>query len=150
MYAERINKLEKLLSFTHGHQITDYSDGYICDVFSEIADSNIDIYVSDLFEWGKSNFEYINEAIQEFGSNPDIIKQIQQGQFLCYEQELYNNQNDVLKLYAYNYLKDNEIKTNEDQLEELENYIEDLDSSNKLEEISSYCDDINKDQEMEI
>lgn len=150
MYAERINELEKLLSFTHGHQITDYSDGYICDVFSEIADSNIDIYVSDLFDWGKSNFEYINEASQEFGSNPDIIKQIQQGQFLCYEQELYNNQSDVLKLYAYNYLKDNEIETTDEQLDDLESYIEDLDSGNRLEEISTYCNDINKDQEMEI
>ena len=48
MYAERINELEKILSFTHGHQITDYSDGYICDVFSYIADGNVDIYVSDL------------------------------------------------------------------------------------------------------
>ena len=97
MYAERINELEKILSFTHGHQITDYSDGYICDVFSYIADSNVDIYVSDLFDWGKSNFEYINQANQEFGNPNDIIKQIQQGQYMCFEEELYNNQDDILK-----------------------------------------------------
>ena len=74
MYEDKIKELETNLSFTHGNQIVNYSDGYIGDVFSEIADSNIDIYVVDLFEWGKNNFEYINEATEEFGNPADIIK----------------------------------------------------------------------------
>ena len=37
MYDSRIEELERNLSFTHGTQITDYSDGYIFDVFSNIA-----------------------------------------------------------------------------------------------------------------
>lgn len=150
MYAERINELEKILSFTHGHQITDYSDGYICDIFSYIADVNVDIYVSDLFDWGKSNYEYINQANQEFGNPNDIIKQIQQGQYMCFEEELYNNQDDILKLFAYNYLNDNKIILNDEQLEELESYIEKLDNNNKLEEITSYCDDMLKEDDYEI
>lgn len=64
MYADRINELERLLSFTYGHQILDYSDGYICDVFSNIADSNIDIYVADLFEWGKSNLNILMKLLK--------------------------------------------------------------------------------------
>lgn len=150
MYADRINELERLLSFTYGHQILDYSNGYICDVFSNIADSNIDIYVSDLFEWGKSNFEYINEATEEFGNPQDIIKQIQQGQYLSFEQDLYNNQHDVLKYFAYNYLKDNDIKFNEEQVEQLEEYIESLDNNDKIEDIISYCDELLKEEEYEI
>lgn len=150
MYADRINELERLLSFTYGHQILDYSNGYICDVFSNIADSNIDIYVSDLFEWGKSNFEYINEATQEFGNPQDIIKQIQQGQYLSFEQDLYNNQNDILKYFAYNYLKDNDIKFNEEQVEQLEEYIERLDNNDRIEDIISYCDELLKEDEYEI
>lgn len=150
MYVDRINELERLLSFTYGHQILDYSDGYICDVFSNIADSNIDIYVSDLFEWGKSNFEYINEATQEFGNPQDIIKQIQQGQYLSFEQDLYNNQNDVLKYFAYNYLKDNDIQFNEEQIEQLEEYIEGLDNNDRIEDIISYCDELLKGDEYEI
>lgn len=150
MYADRINELERLLSFTYGHQILDYSNGYICDVFSDIADSNIDIYVSDLFEWGKSNFEYINEATQEFGNPQDIIKQIQQGQYLSFEQDLYNNQNDILKYFAYNYLKDNDIKFNEEQVEQLEEYIERLDNNDRIEDIISYCDELLKEDEYEI
>jgi hypothetical protein len=150
MYEDRIKELENNLNFTYGNQILDYREGYICDVFSYIADSNIDIYVSDLFEWGKNNFEYINEATQEFGNPNDIIKQIQQGQYLCFEQELYNNQDDILKLYAFNYLEESKIKLNENQIDDLETYIEGLDNNDKLEDITSYCDEILMEDEYEI
>lgn len=144
MYEDKIKELETNLSFTHGNQIVNYSDGYIGDVFSEIADSNIDIYVVDLFEWGKNNFEYINEATEEFGNPADIIKQIQQGQFLSFEKELYDNQNDVLLYYGYNYLKDNNIKLSEEQLEDFEDYIDGLDNNDKLDDINSYCNSFNE------
>ena len=144
MYEDKIKELETNLSFTHGNQIVNYSDGYIGDVFSEIADSNIDIYVVDLFEWGKNNFEYINEATEEFGNPADIIKQIQQGQFLSFEKELYDNQNDVLLYYGYNYLKDNNIKLSENQLEDFEDYIDGLDNNDKLDDINSYCNSFNE------
>lgn len=144
MYEDKIKELETNLSFTHGNQIVNYSDGYIGDVFSEIADSNIDIYVVDLFEWGKNNFEYINEATEEFGNPADIIKQIQQGQFLSFEKELYDNQNDVLLYYGYNYLKDNNIKLSEEQLEAFEDYIDGLDNNDKLDDINSYCNSFNE------
>ena len=144
MYEDKIKELETNLSFIHGNQIVNYSDGYIGDVFSEIADSNIDIYVVDLFEWGKNNFEYINEATEEFGNPSDIIKQIQQGQFLSFEKELYDNQNDVLLYYGYNYLKDNNIKLSEEQLEAFEDYIDGLDNNDKLDDINSYCNSFNE------
>ena len=67
-----------------------------------------------------------------------------------FEEELYNNQDDVLKLFAYNYLNDNKIILNDEQLEELESYIEKLDNNNKLEEITSYCDDMLKEDDYEI
>ena len=144
MYEDKIKELETNLSFTYGNQIVNYSDGYIGDVFSEIADSNIDIYVVDLFEWGKNNFEYINEATEEFGNPADIIKQIQQGQFLSFEKELYDNQNDVLLYYGYNYLKNNNIKLSENQLEDFEDYIDGLDNNDKLDDINSYCNSFNE------
>ena len=148
MYDSRIEELERNLSFTHGTQITDYSDGYICDVFTYIADSNIDIYVCDLFDWGKNNFEYINEATGEFGDPHDIIKQIQQGQFLAFEQELYDNQEDVLLYYGYNYLKDNDIKLSEEQIEDFEDYVTGLDNNDRLDDINSYCNELDEDMEI--
>ena len=47
MYNDYIKELESNLAFTHGDNITDYDSGYLCDIFSEIADSNVDIYTSD-------------------------------------------------------------------------------------------------------
>ena len=51
MYEDILKDLESNLSFTYGNNITQYDSGYICDVFSEIADSNVDIYTSDLFDF---------------------------------------------------------------------------------------------------
>ena len=63
MYEDILKDLESNLSFTYGNNITQYDSGYICDVFSEIADSNVDIYTSDLFDWGKNNIYYIDDSI---------------------------------------------------------------------------------------
>ena len=127
MYDDILKDLETNLSFTYGNNITQYDSGYICDVFSEIADSNVDIYTSDLFEWGKSNMYYIDEATKEFGNPNDILRQIQQGQYYAYEQELYENQDDIIKYFAYSYLKDNNIKLNIDQEEDLDDYLSSVD-----------------------
>lgn len=148
MYDDALNELKTNLSFTYGDQITSYNSGYICDVFSEIADSNVDIYTSDLFEWGKSNLYYIDEATKEFGDPHDILRQLQQGQYYAYEQDLYENQDSVLKFFAYNYLKDNDIVLDEDDLDELDNYVEHLKSDDRLEDIIDYCKYLNNDLEV--
>ncbi|MCX4248533.1 MAG: hypothetical protein OSJ65_02075 [Bacilli bacterium] len=142
MYKDILEELKNNLSFTYGEQITDYDSGYIGDIFTEIADSNVDMYTSDLFEWGKSNLWYIDEATKELGNPNDIIKQIQQGQFYAYEQELYENKEDIMKYFAYTYLNDNEIKLSDGEIEELDDYLETLDSNDKLENIVDYCKDL--------
>ena len=148
MYDDILKELESNLSFTYGDNITQYNSGYICDVFSEIADSNVDIYTSDLFDWGKNNMYYIDEATKEFGDPHDILRQIQQGQYYAYEQELYENQDDIIKYFAYTYLKDNNIKLNVEQEEDLDDYLSSVDSNDKLEDIIDYCKNINKDYEL--
>ena len=148
MYEDIISDLKTNLSFTYGENITDYDSGYIGDIFSEIADSNIDIYTSDLFDWGKSNLYYIDEATKEFGDPHDILRQIQQGQYYAYEQELYENKDDVLKYFAYSYLNDNDISLNEEQIDELDSFINNLDSNDKLEDIRDYCNSLNIDLEV--
>ena len=148
MYDDILKDLESNLSFTYGNNITQYDSGYICDVFSEIADSNVDIYTSDLFDWGKNNMYYIDEATKEFGDPHDILRQIQQGQYYAYEQELYENKDDIIKYFAYSYLKDNNIKLNVEQEEDLDDYLSSVDSNDKLEDIIDYCKNINKDYEL--
>ena len=148
MYEDILKDLESNLSFTYGNNITQYNSGYICDVFSEIADSNVDIYTSDLFDWGKNNMYYIDEATKEFGDPHDILRQIQQGQYYAYEQELYENKDDIIKYFAYTYLNDNNIKLNVEQEEDLDDYLSSVDSNDKLEDIIDYCKNINKDYEL--
>ena len=91
---------------------------------------------------------YIDEATKEFGNPNDILRQIQQGQYYAYEQELYENQDDIIKYFAYSYLKDNNIKLNIDQEEDLDDYLSSVDSNDKLEDIIDYCKNINKDYEL--
>ena len=148
MYEDILKDLESNLSFTYGNNITQYDSGYICDVFSEIADSNVDIYTFDLFDWGKNNMYYIDEATKEFGDPHDILRQIQQGQYYAYEQELYENKDYIIKYFAYTYLNDNNIKLNVEQEEDLDDYLSSVDSNDKLEDIIDYCKNINKDYEL--
>lgn len=132
---ERKEELKKNLSNTYCDCICDYNDGYVCDVITEIADNHVDIYYSDLFEWCKSNFGYVDEWIEECGSSGDIIKDIQGGQYKQISDELYENMEEMLLLFAYNYLFENEIILNDEQLEELESDISIMDNNNTLDEI---------------
>lgn len=132
---ERKEELKNNLQLTYCDRICDYSDGYICDVITEISDNNIDIYYYDLFEWCKTNFDYVNDWIAECGSSGDIIKDIQGGQYKQISDELYENLEEMLLLFAYDYLFTNEIILNDEQLEELESDIAIMDNNNRLEEI---------------
>ena len=132
---ERKEELKNNLQLTYCDCICDYSDGYICDVITEISDNHIDIYYYNLFEWCKTNFDYVNEWIAECGSSGDIIKDIQGGQYKQISDELYENMEEMLLLFAYDYLFTNEIILNDEQLEELENDISIMDNNNKLDEI---------------
>lgn len=107
-----------------GDRICDYNDGYICNIISEIADNNVDIYNRDLLEWAKDNYGYIEEVVEEFGvdsKNFNFMRLIQQGQWLCNEQELYENLEDNLKNRVLDYIeKDLEIEQiSEEQEDEL-------------------------------
>lgn len=71
-----------------GEYFSDYSNGYICDIITEIADNQVPIYYSDIWEQAKDNIEEIEEALEEFGTptdsngNADLIKIFQQGIYL--------------------------------------------------------------------
>lgn len=138
-----------------GEYFGDYDNGYICDVITKIADNNIPIYYNDIWEEAKNNQEDIEEALQEFGTptdengKVDLMRIFQQGLYYKNEQEIYENLEDTLKFYMYNYIeKDLNIKEiteeqNDDLLdwdfednnEQLENLIEHIENIfNKEEE----------------
>lgn len=124
-----------------GEYFTDYDNGYICDIITKIADNNVDIYYYDLFEWAKNNFSYINEANEEMGTPADITRQIQQGQYFCNEQDLYNNLEDSLKFFMYDYIE-KELKIKELTEEQNDGLLE-WDFSDNNEQLENLIEHIN-------
>ena len=87
--------LQDLLSnqkFGDFQELIDWLEDYASDTISELADSKVDIYYYDLRKWSVDNYNYIEDAISEFGvdtENPDFHKMIQSGQYCAYSNEFY-------------------------------------------------------------
>lgn len=136
-----------------GSQFCDYSGHhYICDVISEIADSNIDIYYYDLFKWLPDNYSYVEEAIENGlvdTSNADIPKMIQAGQYEYNTQNLYENLDSIMLYYCLDYIENtlNIEELTESQYEELENKCTNVDNNDTLEDFEEFCDELFKQDE---
>lgn len=129
-----------------GDRFRDYDKGFICDIISEIADNNIDMYTVDLLEWAKNNFSYIEEGLDEYGTptdsngKADFLRIIQQGQYIEYERDLYDNLEDSLIYFMYDYIeKDLEIL---ELTEEQNDNLLDFDFTNNNEELENLIDHI--------
>ena len=89
------NNLEDLLynqQFNDLSELIDWLDDDAGDKISELSDSMIDIYNYDLRKWSVENYDYIEEAVEEFGydsKNFDFHKIIQLGQYYAYSNEFY-------------------------------------------------------------
>lgn len=140
----RIEDLRKGLELGDlGDRLTEYDNGYLCDVLTEIADNNVDIYNADLLEWAKDNYYYIEEAIDEYGfpkvnGQADFMRAIMQGQFYYNEKDLFENLYDIVENYILNYIEnDLEItEISEEKLDEIKFEIEFDDTNLRLEDIT--------------
>lgn len=111
------------------------TSSYFCDLFTEYADSQVDIYTSDLFEWAKYNYEYIEEAVAEFGidsRNFDFLGVLKSGQFLYNERQLFEDEEKIVELMVVNYLLNNE--------EEIEKELEESELEEMFAEVTSQFD----------
>lgn len=87
--------LQDLLSnqkFGDFQGLVDWLEDDASDTISELADSKVDIYYYDLRKWSVDNYNYIEDAISEFGvdtKNPDFHALISQGQYYAYSNEFY-------------------------------------------------------------
>ena len=82
------NNKDELLSY-----LNDEDGNYIGDNITSLADSKIDICNYDLRKWSVDNYNYIEDAISEFGINtdkPDFHQMIQRGQYYAYSNEFYS------------------------------------------------------------
>ena len=145
----KIEELKKELFIGDlGEYFRDYNSGYVCDIITEIADNHVDIYNYDLLEWAKNNYSYIEEAMDEFGTATDsngkidFIRCIMQGQFLAYERDIYENLEDSLKFFMYDYIE-KELKILELTEEQNENLL-DWDFSDNSERLENLIEHINE------
>ena len=124
-----------------GTYFTEYSSGYICDIITEIADSNVDIMTADLMKWNAGNYSYVEDAIQEFGvpSDFDMVRMIQQGQYLCYERAMYENLSTLIKLSILTNIEAEEITQ-----EVLDRIDEIADAEDNNARIEDYIQEINE------
>lgn len=122
---------------------------YICDAISEQADSEVDIYYSDLFEWAKHNFSYIEEANEELGAPNDIIKQIQQAQFLYNERALYDELEEIILFAVISEALDYAEEVTEEQLDSLHEVADKIDHNNRFDDISDEVSEIFNTEEEE-
>ena len=145
-----IKELYDEIKLELGDRLQEY-DGYqyICDAITEIADSNVDIYYYNLFEWVKHNWEYVDIACSEFGmpsSNDSniIIKLIQQAQFYRNEEIIYSELDESMLAYCYNYILNNfDFETiTEEQKEEIENKCTNVDNNDTLEEFEEFIQEL--------
>lgn len=129
-----------------GEYFRDYDNGYICDIITEIADNNVPIYNGDIWEMAKEYQGEIEEALREFGTptdsngNIDLMRIFQQGIYLFNERNLYENLEESLQFFMYDYIE-KELKIQE-LTEEQNNNLLDWDFSDNNEELENLIEHI--------
>ena len=129
-----------------GEHFRDYDNGYICDIITEIADNNVPIYNGDIWEMVKEYQGEIEEALQEFGTptdsngNIDLMRIFQQGIYLFNERNLYENLEESLQFFMYDYIE-KELKIQELTEEQNDNLL-DWDFSDNNEELENLIEHI--------
>lgn len=126
--------------------ITEYynHENDIDEIIRDIADNNVDIYTSDLMDWVKYNYNYVEDYIKGFGmdsNNFDFIGAVRGGQYLYIEQTLYNNKSDMLEYLAYYILQEKDIEEiDEDKATEIS--MIDFDRIDTIEELEDEINEI--------
>jgi hypothetical protein len=141
---ERMGELKRGFTNEDAEYIVDYNNGYITDIFSQIADNAVGIYTKDLLEWLVDNYEELEEYVQEFGidyKNFDLLGAIRGAQWLCYERQLSNEAEEICEFWLLDYLKSNGL---EELSETQVDYFESINFSkfDTLEELAEEGDTI--------
>jgi hypothetical protein len=136
-------------------EIEDYT-GYICDVIAEVADSNVSIYNSNLWNNAPNIEGYIGDAISEGLvdlKNFDLMRLFQAGEYGYYTQLLYENLQTIIYNIAVNYINENysNVKISE---EDLEDALTGIDNNNTFDDITDAVDclveEIKEEEEEEL
>lgn len=134
--------------------LNDYDSGYICDIISEIADSNTSIYYSDIIKFISDNVEEVNDTIEEFGWNgcgSDLYKAGQMAEYRKNENDMYNELEEGLFNVALSHIQYTmEVEEiSDEQLDEIGNLCYDTDNNDRLEDFLEKVEEIVNGEEEE-
>lgn len=124
--------------------VFDQYSGNISDSISEYADSNVDIYNSDLLDWAKDHLGDIEEANKEFGvpKDGDIIKQIMQAQYIVNERGLLDSIKEGVVLKAWKVASEYKESVTDEQAQELDDMDIYIDANNFIDDITDQVKEI--------
>lgn len=124
-------------------QVVEFSDGYIDDVFGEIAGNNVSIYTSDLLNYLSNNIDDVNDNISDMGFSGDILSHISEAWYNNNLDELYRNMNDIVKYFVLDNIIecmiDNDVKNISE--EDIDNII-DENCSDNIDRLDTIVDNI--------
>ena len=134
-----LNEEMRLLDLgEYGEEIINYKSDWICDCIGRIADNNTSIYYCEIMEFIKNHTDEFNESVEMDGWQGDIYKQGQLVEYKVIYEDLYNNLDNIIKYYVYNYII-NELgfdEITEDDFDKLNDRLEnEIESDNSLESI---------------
>ena len=124
-------------------QILEFSDGYIDDVFGEIASNNVSIYTSDLLDYLSNNIDDISDNISYMGFSGDILSHISDVWYCNNIEELCGNINDIVKYLTLDNIIECMIEYNIENIseEDIDNII-DENCSDNIDRIDTIVDNI--------
>lgn len=130
------DKVYRLDLGDYGVEIEDYltSNGYICDIFSEIADGNTSIYYGDISRYIANHVDEVNDTISEFGwegCGSDLYKAGQMAEYTSIERDLEEHIDDIIVYAALVDKFDDDIP--EDAFEKVYDNVSNVDWNEKLE-----------------
>lgn len=139
----------------YGDRLCDYSVRQcICDVISEIADSNTSIYYSDIKDFIINNFDDVIDAIDEMGwdgCGSDLMKAGQMAEFLHIEHDIYDHLDTAILNYCLDYIQYTLKKDTitQQQYEDLKDKCTNVDNNDYLDDFEDFCDELFEDSEDE-
>lgn len=142
-----IKLLEMLPSIgDYSAALREYSDDYICDAITSIADGGINTGWYDCCEFLRDNPDAVEDAISELGwdgCGGTIERAIWSAQFFTIEREIYNELEDAILWYILQYIiEDLDIdELPEGVYNEIEEQAANYDNNDRLDTIK---DDIQK------
>jgi hypothetical protein len=118
----------------------------ICEAMSEIADSNVSVYNSDICEntWNLYSSGSYEDASNEglMGDSNDLIKNLMCAWYYYNEEQLNHNLDTMIYNYAINYINENSIVLSITEWDSIEGELYTIDSNSTFDMITEAVDNV--------